>query len=260
MESKPKEQFVLIGAGLARTGTNSTQVALQMLLKGKCYHMMEVFKHGSRHSNFWAEVISGGRSVDEIGDFLVSEGYVSGVDDPIAPYFKDLMKQFPNAKVLLTVRDDGHKWYKSVRDTIYYHFVDSHRFPTSIFSKTDNRWEPLFFIGPDGKSRPDTGLLGSVGAGEESAVKFYDEWNAEVKRHVPPEKLLVFNVKEGWAPLCKFLNVPVPDVPFPNVNDSSSMKNRRRKLLLKSWGLVLTVPVVLGGAGYFAWKFLTSSK
>ena len=41
---------------------------------------------------------------------------------------------------------------------------------------------------------------------------------------VPPKQLLVFDVKEGWAPLCKFLQLPVPDVPFPNINDANEIR------------------------------------
>jgi hypothetical protein len=60
----------------------------------------------------------------------------------------------------------------------------------------------------------------------------YLEHIEKIKALVPPEKLLVFNVKEGWAPLCEFLDLPVPETPFPRVNDSKTwldaMANSRR--------------------------------
>ena len=59
--------------------------------------------------------------------------------------------------------------------------------------------------------------------GEETAVKFYEDHVREVKQTVPPQQLLVFQVKQGWKPLCEFLGVPEPDIPFPRVNDTSTM-------------------------------------
>ena len=71
-------------------------------------------------------------------------------------------------------------------------------------------------------------LFGAVSAGKETAVQFYQEHVAEVKRIVPEDKLLVFEVKQGWQPLCDFLNVPIPENPFPRINDTEAMNEARR--------------------------------
>ena len=85
-------------------------------------------------------------------------------------------------------------------------------------------------------------------AGEDDCIKFYEEHVDEVKANVPPEKLLVFNVKEGWEPLCSFLDLPVPSVPFPNLNDRQAV--RRLNLFFKAiiWTVMVGIPVLL------AWK------
>lgn len=69
------------------------------------------------------------------------------------------------------------------------------------------------------------------------------EHNEDVKRTVPPEKLLVFSVKEGWAPLCEFLDVPVPDEPFPHVNDRQSFKK-----MYGAWGAAGNAIIAAVGA------------
>ena len=66
--------------------------------------------------------------------------------------------------------------------------------------------------------------FGSVGP------QVYDGHNDEVKALIPKEQLLVYDVREGWEPLCKFLDVAVPDEPFPRLNDSQAMKSICRYL------------------------------
>jgi hypothetical protein len=61
------------------------------------------------------------------------------------------------------------------------------------------------------------------------AVEVFVRHNEEVKRRVPPEKLLVFEVKEGWGPLCEFLGVEAPDGPFPHLNDRDQFPKMMRR-------------------------------
>ena len=84
-------------------------------------------------------------------------------------------------------------------------------------------WAPTH-LGP----RYPQGLFGVIDSGEETAVRFFNEWNAQVKDVIPADRLLVFEVKEGWEPLCRFLDVPVPDCPFPRVNDTETMNKAKR--------------------------------
>ena len=68
---------------------------------------------------------------------------------------------------------------------------------------------------------------------------------AEVKGFVPPDRLLVFDVKEGWPPLCAFLKKPVPNTPFPNVNDAAMMLLTFNTIRIVCWLVVLVLPVGL---------------
>ena len=88
-------------------------------------------------------------------------------------------------------------------------------------------------------------MFDAIEDGKEASVEFYNDWVAEVKETVPKEKLLIFNVKEGWKPLCDFLDVPIPDQPFPNINDSKEQKDRAAKMKFASWTFVTVVPIVM---------------
>ena len=76
-------------------------------------------------------------------------------------------------------------------------------------------------------------------------------WNS-VKESVPEEKLLIFSVKEGWEPLCNFLELPIPNEPFPNTNDTKMMKKTIRIIKIASYCLVFgLVPAVTIGFSLF---------
>eukprot|EP00357_Protocruzia_adherens_P013372 CAMPEP_0115005812 /NCGR_PEP_ID=MMETSP0216-20121206/20109_1 /TAXON_ID=223996 /ORGANISM="Protocruzia adherens, Strain Boccale" /LENGTH=250 /DNA_ID=CAMNT_0002372239 /DNA_START=166 /DNA_END=915 /DNA_ORIENTATION=+ len=250
MEAKDGKKFILIGAGLPRTGTFSTKAALETLLGGVCYHMDEV--EGQEHNDFWADVIAGKTSDEEFRRFFAERNVISGVDYPFSAYYKKALQAYPDAKVLLTVRDPK-RWYESVKNTILNFYLGSKTFPTSLISKLDKRWENMWYLCGDGQIRQNSGLFGSVMEGEEAAVKFYNDWVEEVKRVVPEDKLLVFSVKEGWEPLCKFLEVPVPEKPYPNVNDTAQMKKALKKYKRAAWTMVLGVPVATGVIAYGLW-------
>lgn len=165
------------------------------------------------------------------------------------------MDVFPEAKVILTVREPEN-WYKSVKETIYQGNVDANQFPMSVLSWLSGRSKFskfLFHLTRRQGNRFNKGLFDAIGEGQEASTKFFNGWTEEVKQYVPSERLLVFSVKEGWEPLCKFLNLPVPEgVPFPNTNDSKMMKARFRKMKIMSYLLVFGLPLILGtGAFYF---------
>ena len=103
------------------------------------------------------------------------------------------------------------------------------------------------YLGP----RYPGGMFGAVDSGEETAVRFFTEWNEQVKREIPAERLLVFEVKDGWEPLCQFLGIPVPEEQFPNVNDTAEMQRNIRRMKRScylSWGLGIAAA---GVAGYY---------
>ena len=152
-------------------------------------------------------------------------------------YWKALAKLYPNAKVLLTVRDPV-RWYKSVDSTISRNvkFLQSSwlALPMRCLMKMIGASDTAGFFtcfAPTylGPNYPQ-GLIGAVNAGQETAVKFFNDWVELVKKEIPADRFLVFEVKDGWEPLCQFLQVPVPDEPFPNANDTAEQQAKLRAM------------------------------
>lgn len=232
----------VIGAGFGRTGTLSLQSALEQLGFKKCYHMVEVFKHPD-HPALWSDAAEG-RPVD--WDSLL-DGYEATVDWPGCTFYKELMAQYPDAKVLLSVRDfEG--WYKSVRETIY---EISNGFPMKQTMKI-----ALFFRKP-GKMASSIVWKNTFQdrfLDKDFARQVFEAHIAEVKRVVPPDRLLVYQVREGWGPLCAFLGVPVPEnTPFPHLNDTAVFRSRIRTIRIMASAMVVG-PVLLLAA--LAWYLL----
>ena len=227
----------LIGAGLGRTGTKSLQSALNLLGVGPCYHMTEFLEHPA-HAPYWTAA-GDGKAVDW-RHFL--RDYQSTVDFPGCAFYKELMSAFPDAKVLLSVRDE-ERWYDSCLETIY---GISHTWPMSWIGPYMPR------IGTITKFAEKV-IWQSMFAGRfldrSFAIARFKQHSEEVIRHVPPDRLLVFDVKEGWEPLCAFLGVPVPPVPFPKLNDAAEFKRRIRKIQvvqIAALGVLVAIVVSLG--------------
>ena len=223
----------VIGAGFGRTGTTSIKAALEQLGFTQCYHMQEVIKHPA-HVQRWIDVMDG-KPVD--WDALFA-GYQATVDWPACNFYEQLMAHYPNAKVLLTVRDPD-KWYDSCLNTIYamYH-KPVMRFVRRLF--------PLMqrFMAMNDRLIWQGDFQGRF-ADRSYAIKVFNAHNAAIKAAVPAERLLVYDVKEGWEPLCRFLNVPVPQgVPFPHLNDSGVFQ-RMFQLAYGLVGLLLVAGVAL---------------
>ena len=227
----------VIGAGLGRTGTNSLKLALEQLGFGPCYHMIEVFKNGKSHMDFWIEAgAADPTTLSELNWERVFAEYGSTTDFPAASYFEEIMKAYPDAKVVLTIRD-AEKWYESASESIYAIGSDwSTRvlaiyipFFTRLLKISHHIWEEYPFKGQFHDRK--------------KTLAAYVAFNERVKNVVPPNKLLVFDVKEGWGPLCTFLNVPIPSTPFPHVNE----RDEFRKRILR--GRVLASAILAGTAG-----------
>ena len=191
----------VIGAGFGRTGTTSVKAALEHLGFGPCYHMAEVRDH-PEHVARWVDAIEG-RPVDWDAHLA---GYRSTLDWPACSFWAELAVHHPAAKVLLTVRDPD-AWYESVMATGY-------KIMVRLQELADERGEvePLNLL-------VHRGQLLDVFPDRDRAIDLFLRHNAVVTATVPPERLLVFDVAQGWEPLCEFLGVAVPDAPFPSRND-----------------------------------------
>jgi hypothetical protein len=230
----------IIGAGFGRTGTTSLKAALETLGFGRSYRLDEVFKHPEQVA-FW-EAARRGEWVDWAGFFA---GYGVAVDWPAFSFYKELMEAFPEAPVILTVRDPD-RWYESVRSTIYgIHKLSAGPAPVRLTFTLAGLFAPAVTgIARLANAILWDGLFDGRFEDRSYAIETFRRHNEEVRRRVSPERLLIYDVKEGWAPLCDFLGVEVPDEPFPHLNDTREMRRRLLGLVAAS----AAVPI-LAGAG-----------
>lgn len=237
----------VIGAGFGRTGTSSMKVALERLGFGNCYHASEVLFDPERVEQ-WCDILDG-KPPDWEGIF---DGYRSTVDWPSSAFYRQQMSAFPEAKVILTVRNP-ESWYRSVAETIYpISFLMAPRW-LCLVSKRVRRMRRLVF------EVIWEGELHGRFEDKEAAIAIFNEHIEAVQRTVPADRLLVFNVREGWEPLCRFLGVAPPaDEPFPHVNESEELK--RAVVQLRSrWRLLYFAlgGVLLAVAGGAIWLLLS---
>ncbi|MCB9135838.1 MAG: sulfotransferase family protein [Anaerolineales bacterium] len=213
------QSLKVIGAGLGRTGTESLKKALELLGFDACYHMFELTMKHPEHLPEWEKLVAGETPNYE----FLFDGYQSTADFPACMFYREFMAQYPQAKVVLTVRD-ADKWYDSAAKTIFrgvpVPIVALGRL-MGLFSK--NVRASLLTI-PFANDVVNYRFFEGRISDREHTKAIFNAWNEEVKRTVPPERLLVFEVKEGWAPLCHFLGVPIPSTPFPHANKGDTFE------------------------------------
>ncbi len=209
----------LIGAGLPRTGTLSQKVALEMLGLGPCYHMVNVLGDLDEVPK-WQRALEGEADWAE-----VLGGFQATVDWPGAFFYRDLVDAYPQAKVLLSVRD-GDAWAQSMQDTIwgvlYGDILIKHL--SEAQALVNPRWGAYIDLMREMWRR--SGLIYGQEADLEWMAAAMGRYHAEVQRNIPAERLLVWSPGDGWEPLCEFLEVPVPDMPFPHLNDTKTFNDR----------------------------------
>ncbi len=201
----------VIGAGFGRTGTRSLKEALEMLGFAPCHHMMEVFTHPEQVP-FWDRVALGQKYDWE----ELFAAYQSSCDWPSCTFYKELADYYPKAKLILSLRDPK-SWFKSVSNTI----MPAMKKPAAgVQGLLPGVFGPL--------------LIGEKTFGydfsETHMIEVFERHNAEVKRTISAERLLVFEAGEGWEPLCKFLGVKVPAAPYPIMNTTEEFQARRRAM------------------------------
>lgn len=209
----------LIGAGLPRTGTLSQKVALEMLGFGPCYHMVNVLGDLDEVPK-WQRAVAGEADWDD-----VFGGCQATVDWPGAYFYRDLLDVYPDAKVLLSVRD-GDAWARSMRDTIWGIFYGDIliKHLSNAWRLIDPKWEAYIELMEEMWRR--SGLIYGQQLDLDWMAAALGRYHAEVQRNVPAERLLVWSASDGWEALCEFLEVPVPDMPFPHLNDTKTFNDR----------------------------------
>ena len=213
----------VFGTGFGRTGTMSLKIALEKLGMGPCYHMREVVSHPS-HIKIWYDISRG----EHPNWNRLFSGFNSAVDFPVSLFYKKLINQFPDAKFILTLRDFD-KWYISTANTIY-------KVPTILPEWFKKVVYPIRIFIAMQVNLIWVGLFNNRFSDKESAKIVYYEHIESVKKTIPSDKLLIYHVNKGWGPLCEFLNVAVPEIPFPKVNDTAEM--------LRKFAIIKSLPYV----------------
>ena len=207
----------VIGAGFGRTGTLSLKIALEALGLDKCYHMMEVMRNES-HAAQWRKAARG-EAVD--WDALYT-GYRATVDWPSASFWRELRAVYPEAKVILTLRD-SQQWYTSVMNTIW-------KFSSQVTGESRTQLdEAAMERSMMGDEIIWQGVFGGRMKDRDHVIECYERHNQEVIDTVPADKLLVYRPGDGWEPLCGFLQKTVPDTDYPKVNSTEDFSALWRK-------------------------------
>jgi hypothetical protein len=187
----------VIGTGFGRTGTDSMREALTILGFGPCHHMFEVVA-SDEQKRLWRALAAG-----EAPDWQkLLAGFNSCVDWPSAHYWPQLIDAYPEARVILTYRS-AESWWDSYRKTIL-NFIKPGSDPETL-----------------GVALIATQVFGGNPEDRDVAIAAYEANVKAVKATVPPERLLVYNLGDGWGPLCAHLGVPVPDRPYPSRNSAA---------------------------------------
>lgn len=222
----------VIGAGFGRTGTMSIKAALEELGFGPCYHMTELFDKPG-HVGFWDEAVDAVKRGEPVEWGTVFSGYEATLDWPGCLFYEELMESYPNAKVLLNVRDP-ESWYESVAETVARGPGSADVSPArSLLFKAARLVIPSLRRAPSMMEKVITqGTFDGRFEDREHVIGRFRRHTEEVMERVPPEKLLVYEVKEGWEPLCGFLGVEAPDKPFPHLNDREEFPRMMRRHML----------------------------
>ncbi len=200
----------VIGAGFGRTGTMSMKAALEQLGLGPCYHMVECLPRGPKHWQLWVDAMRGKPAWDAIFN-----GFGSTVDFPSCSSYQALANHYPDAKVILTVRDP-ERWFESTQETIFApHWID--------YLRQSDMGEFMQLTIND--------YLQDRMHDKEHLIQCFLQHIDAVRRAIPASRLLVYEVKQGWEPLCEFLGVPVPATEFPHINDAEATKEMINKMI-----------------------------
>jgi len=211
------------GVGMGRTGTLSLKLALEMLGFGPCYHMTELL-HTPARVDFWRRAWAG--DADALARALA--GYRSTTDFPAHGLYAQLYQTYPSARFILTTRH-AERWYDSAAGTIFNakpgfaeYLSIGLRMP---FNKGVRQTVDVYKLVDLAFQRDFDGRL----TDRAHCIQRFKEHEDNVRAVIPADQLLVFEVKDGWEPLCAFLGVDVPDVPFPRANDHSDWWSRRKQ-------------------------------
>ncbi|KAI1259191.1 hypothetical protein F5Y18DRAFT_313268 [Xylariaceae sp. FL1019] len=238
----PGTKFRVIGAGWSRTGTKTLNEALTILLDGPVHDSgIQSLGGPLNQITTWLQIMDLAPKVKSFSDqkkldWLISsviDGYVATMDCPAAALTPEIMRVYPDAIVIATTRD-YESWWRSMQylnsmmATWYLPIVVLCLYKSQMYGA----WMAKF------------GAIMEWRYGQEKIEQdTLQKHEQHLRDVVPPERLVWYNVCEGWEPLCRILNVPIPDVPFPhNNNKVDAAKTFREHIVagVLSWIFVLS--------------------
>ena len=196
-------EIAVVGAGVGRTGTHSLKIALEQLLGGPCHHMVEMMADPTQIPT-WIDAIDG-RPVDWSA---MLAPYRAIVDWPGGSFWPELSTAFPDALVLLSLRDPD-SWYRSASNTIFLAFDN---LPPEIAPWFDAVRKLLHERFSDQFEDP-TAMMDA-----------FVRHNERVRAEVPADRLLEWTAGDGWEPICERLGLAVPAEAFPVTNTTSEFR------------------------------------
>ena len=227
----------VIGAGFGRTSTNSLKVALERLGYAPCHHMKEVMPRRDQ-----VDLFNRAGAGEAVEWSVIFEGFQAACDWPSAKFHKELAAHYPDAKIVLSVRD-ADKWYDRTRSTIF------------AFTQSMPRW--LRWLSPRMRTIHQMvtgvvwdGVFGGRFADEAYAKQVFLQNTEDVKAYYPPERLLVHHPADGWQPLCEFLGKDMPAEPYPRVNEAHEIER-----IVKIFKALSYLPYILMGLIIMLWVF-----
>jgi hypothetical protein len=208
----------IVGVGFLRTGTTSLTLALERLGYGPCYHMRVLNAEPWRAAD-WAAAAQDPETADWD---VIFAGYQSTVASPGAVFWREIIDAYPAAKVILTIRDQ-QDWYDSAASTIAWALAPP--LPAAP-TPSDHQGREHDYL-EDVQRLAQEHEFGGQSADRDQAVAVFEQHIAAVRAYVPADRLLVFDIRDGWAPLCAFLGVAAPAEPFPWENDRDTFRQRQ---------------------------------
>ncbi|KAI1084575.1 hypothetical protein F5B20DRAFT_567989 [Whalleya microplaca] len=240
------QKIEVIGAGFSRTGSAALALALEQLLDGPVMHGGSQMVH--REDAYMKKMVRLYQCRHEKAIVMkllkeITAGFVGITDAPGILYIPELLELYPDAKVVLQTRDPDEWWesMKSVAKNVkleWLHFL--------LFPVPGRRWIPDMMVGSLAKSQD---IYGQVRPGG-YILRAHDDY---IRHIVPKDKLLVMELKEGWGPLCKFLDKQVPTCPFPRSNEAKAVEELARQISSKAMMTWLMILVLVSFSVYTGW-------
>lgn len=234
----------VIGVGFGRTGTLSLKIALETLGLGPCHHWVELTRHPSL-ARRWVDALRNLHNARPVDWDIVFQGYKSSVDWPGCSFSRELKLAYPDTKIILTIRDPD-SWYESVSQTLLPLYQS---LPTWL----------CLLLPPLGVLRylaseiiwAENGVFEGDFENRVKAIAIFEAHSKKVREAFPANDVLVFDVSDGYGPLCDFLGLAAPDTPFPHVNDCASIQ-RQVRLLNRTRRAFIAI-LLASVSGFFYW-------